>query len=181
MAEYRCGECGEPMQRSRGAIPYRESGLDNVRLENVPIWKCRNGHVDAQVPAVDELHKLLAEILVMQPTPLRGQDVKFLRKFLGYTVRDMAALIGLNYVSLSKFENGRLRITRKTEALVRLFCAQALCERAGGGFPPHLIPVLEQLEKGCFEVPQDLAVEHLGLGEVQRTEPSHAWRQSRST
>ena len=165
------------MQVSGGRIEYRECGLDNVILENVPTWRCDHGHVDAQVPAIDSLHLVIARALIMLPWPLKGQDVRFLRKYLGYSAREFSRHLGLNHVTLSRFENDRTRVPRKLEALVRLFCAQAICERHGAVFPQALIAVLEALEDDRIDVRADLHVEHLGLAESEAmTEPSHAWR-----
>lgn len=114
---------------TRGTIPYPECGLDNVHLDNVPIWRCKNGHQDTQIPAIDNLHLVMAQMLVAQPRPLRGPDVRFLRKFLGYSARQFSGIISLHHVTLSKHENDRTIMPRSTEALIRLFCAEVMRER----------------------------------------------------
>ena len=89
----RCVECGEPQQLTRETVPYPESGLDNVQLLNVPVWVCPNKHEELEVPAVEELHNLLAHMIVRQPSPLSGRDIRFIRRRLGLTARDQPPLI----------------------------------------------------------------------------------------
>ena len=176
---YFCGECGEPMLIVQATLPYPECGLDNVVLCNVPVWECRNGHQDVQIPAVKQLHQVLAQMLVAQPWPLLGQDVRFMRKHLGYSARAFSAIIGLNYVTLSKFENERSRIPRKMDALVRLFCAQALCERLNRRLSKPLIPVLERLESDQSALDlRDLRLEHVEVEATRTAEPRHRWQEA---
>ena len=47
---------------------YPESGLNNVQLVNVPVWVCANGHEELEIPAVTELHELLAHMIVREET-----------------------------------------------------------------------------------------------------------------
>jgi putative transcriptional regulator len=173
---YRCGECGEPMQRKARSIPYPESGLDNVVLRNVPVWECANGHQDVQIPDAVQLHQLLAEIIVTQATPLRGREVRFLRKHLGYSARDFSALVGMNHVHLSRLENDKRQMPRKFEVLIRLFGAQALAERSNRPFPLPLIKVLEELEAGLDIGDREL--EHVDVSRGRRSEPRHVWQEA---
>ena len=129
-----------------GSVEYTESGLDNILLENVPVWRCPNGHEDVQIPAVNELHQVIAKSIVAQPWALMGDEIRFLRKSLGYSARQFSALVGLNYVTLSRFENERRPIPRKMDALVRLFFAQALCEKTSRPMSHPVISVLAQIQ-----------------------------------
>jgi hypothetical protein len=165
------------MKRVRATLPYSECGLDNVILVNVPVWQCKNEHRDAQIPAVKELHDALAQIVVSQPWPLVGPDVRFLRKHLGYSGRAFSAAIGLNHVTLSKFENQRKRIPKRLNALVRLFCAQAMCERQHRPLPKPLIPVLQQLETDGTTLLRDLRLEHVEIESTRAAEPRERWQE----
>lgn len=175
---YTCGECDEPVRVALATIPYPESGLDNVVLANVPVRRCSNGHEDVQIPAIKELHDVLATVVISQPWPLLGQHVRFLRKHLGYSARSFSAIIGLNYVTLSKFEDERSRISRKVDALVRLFCAQAISERLNQRLPKPLIPVLERLESESTLDLRDLRLEHVEIGGNGAVEPRHLWQEA---
>jgi transcriptional regulator with XRE-family HTH domain len=164
------------MRLTEGSVPYPECGLDNVMLTKVPIWECVNGHRDVQIPAVDGLHLVLAQVVVGQPWPLKGQDIRFLRKYLGYSARQFSERLGLHYTTLSRMENGHDRIERDKDALIRLFCATAMCERSNRPFPKSLLGVLEQLESASLDL-RDLQIEHVDLTDGI-AEPQHAWQEA---
>jgi putative zinc finger/helix-turn-helix YgiT family protein len=142
----RCFECGELLRAEYKTVPYPESGLDNVSLANVPVWACVNGHEELEIPAVDELHDLLADIIIRKPTPLVGAEVRFLRKRLELTAREFAGRLGITSVHLSRLENGRRGLQRSMDLLVRLYCAHTLSVQHQRPCPPELISVLQQLE-----------------------------------
>ena len=173
---YLCGECGEPMERVAARVPYPECGFDNVVLDRVPTWQCANGHQDLQIPGLDNLHHVLAHALVVKPNPLTGQEVQFLRKNLGYSGREFSRVLGASYVTLSRFENNHKDIPHRFDALVRLFCAQVLCEKDGRPLPKPLIPVLAALEDDAT-LPVHLCLDYVDLAGNGIAEPRFAWRQ----
>jgi DNA-binding transcriptional regulator YiaG len=176
-APYYCGTCGEIMSRKFGETPYPQSGLANVVLQNVPMWVCANGHRDVQIPAVDQLHSLLASAIVVQPWSLKGNEIKFLRKFLSYSARDFSALIGVHHVTLSDWETNKTPIVRQSEALIRLAFAELIRDKFKRPFPKPLIPVLESLEKqGTF--PGDLRLEHVEVDQDSHAEPNQYWQET---
>jgi DNA-binding transcriptional regulator YiaG len=177
MAErYYCGTCGEPMSRTVGTTNYDQSGLTNVVLRNVPMRVCANGHRDILIPAVDQLHELIANAIVVQPWPLKGIEIRFVRKFLSYSARDFSALIGAHHVTLSDWENGKASIQQSTEALVRLAFAELIRDKFKRPFPKRLTPVLEMLEKTAT-FSGDLRMEHVEIP-TKQSEPSQYWRES---
>ena len=142
----RCFECGEPLRAEHKTLSYPESGLDNVCLANVPGWVCANGHEELEIPAIDELHDLLADIIIRKSTPLVGAEVRFLRKRLELTAREFAERLGMTSVHLSRLENGRRELQRSKDLLVRLYCAHTLSVQHRRPCPPELIGILQQLE-----------------------------------
>ncbi len=171
-----CGECGEAMSLTTGTVAYPQSGLANVELHNVPVWQCKNGHQDAQIPAIDGLHLVLARAIVAQPWRLKGAEIRFLRKFFGYSAREFSRTIGLHYATLSGFENDHDPVTRPTEALIRLFFAQSLREKYNSLFPRPLIPLLEALEQGTS--PGSLELERVEVDTDRISEPSEYWQEA---
>lgn len=176
---YRCGECGLAMHRVLRTVDYPECGLSNVVLHNVPVWECANGHQDVQIPAADELHRLLAEMVVGQPSPLTGEDIRFLRKQFGYSARALSDRVGLHHVTLSRVENDRRPIPRKLDALVRLFFGMVLSEEARRPLPKSVVEALKFLEQSGL----DLSLrefEHVELATAGRAaEPRSAWQEAR--
>ncbi|MDP1571929.1 MAG: helix-turn-helix domain-containing protein [Vicinamibacterales bacterium] len=142
----RCVDCGAPQEQVRRAIDYAESGLDNVRLLNVPVWVCTNGHEELAVPAVTELHAMLAQLIIRKPAPLRGAEIRFLRRQTGLQAKEFAERIGLTPVSLSRFETNARHATRRVDLLIRLAAAALIAGRDGNPFPSDLAPLVERLE-----------------------------------
>jgi putative zinc finger/helix-turn-helix YgiT family protein len=142
----RCTVCGATQVSERRTLDYPESGLDNVQLNNVPVWICANGHEEVEVPAIGTLHSLLAELIIRKPVAMKGKEVRFLRKRVGLTAKEFSRRIGLSPEYFSQIENGHTLPERKTELLIRLFAAATLAAKAKEPFPSDLAPILEELE-----------------------------------
>ena len=165
----RCTDCGTAQRLHRRTRGYPESGLDNVELQNAPIWICENGHEELQVPAITQLHDLLAQLIIRKPAPLSGQEIRFLRKRLGMPAIEFAPKLGLHHVSLSRFENNQRQPTRRLDLLIRLGCAALIAERDDQAFPADLGPLVNDLEASWSE---------LGQHQVRHDEtspPEHEW------
>jgi len=175
----RCGECGEQMLSVRSTIPYPESGLDNVVLINVPVWRCQNGHEEYEIPAVRQLHEVLAEAIVEKSGPLVGKEVRYLRKHLGLSARDFADYLGINPVSLSRIENERRAVTSTVDRLARFLYTQLLAAHADQPCAKSLLPVLESLRGGMLPVVGH-RIEHLDLPpSVPHSPGQPEWRELR--
>jgi YgiT-type zinc finger domain-containing protein len=124
----RCMTCGlEMVERQATAVApyaYTLSGLKDVFLEGIAIHKCGAcGEEFPIIPRVGELHGLIAMSLVKQESPLRGDEVRFLRKNAGFQGGEFAALMGVSATYLSKIENGRLKLGLGADKLVRLLAS----------------------------------------------------------
>ena len=64
---------------------YRESGLENVVLKGIDIFRCNCGERIVSVPRVLELNALIGENLIRKDSPLAGNEIRFLRKNMGLT------------------------------------------------------------------------------------------------
>ena len=72
------------------------------------------------IPRVGELHRVIADILSRKPAPLRGEEIRFLRKNMGISARRLAAVLSITPETLSRVENGKLSLHPGLERLVRL-------------------------------------------------------------
>ena len=129
----------------RTTIDYRESGLDNVELVDVPVWECRKGHQELQVPNAEQLHGLLTNLLIRKPTALNGTEIRFLRKELGLTGRAFAQRLGMTPEHLSRLETGGRGVTSTIDLLVRLAVAWELTRRQQIEFPVDIEPFAPRL------------------------------------
>ena len=142
----RCTECGEVQRRTRATTDYRESGLDNVRLVDVPVWECGNGHQEVEVPNAEQLHGLLVGLLIRKSSALAGPEIRFLRKELGMSGRAFAKQLGMTAEHLSRLESGHRAVSPTTSLLVRLATAWELTRRRQIEFPSDLQPFVTDLE-----------------------------------
>jgi YgiT-type zinc finger domain-containing protein len=174
----RCGDCGEQMKPVQATIPYPESGLDNVVLVNVPVWRCPNGHEEYEIPAVQQLHDVLAEAIVEKPAPLVGREVRYLRKHLGLSAKDFAGYLGINAVSLSRIENAKRAVTTTLDRLARFLYAQLAAAHACQPCVKSLVQVLGSLREGAFPLP-DHRIEHLDTAWRTPAGTRTEWREIR--
>jgi putative transcriptional regulator len=85
---------------------YKESGLDDVILENgYTIRKTPYGET-ISIENVDALHRLLARRLIMQ-REINGAEFRFLRREMGKTQAQLADLFGLEEQTISLWERDR--------------------------------------------------------------------------
>lgn len=100
---------------------FLESGLDNVHLTNVEIGICSEcGEKIVPIPHSTELMKLIAESILLKPANLDGAEIRFLRKNLHLKINEFAQLLGVDRVTVSRWENAHEKPSRSIARLVRL-------------------------------------------------------------
>lgn len=86
---------------------YTGCGLDNVWLiDGYRVVETDYG-AGVAIDRADELHHVIAKAIIDRPTPLRGQDVRFLRKILDLSQVDMGKLLGVDRATVIRWEKGR--------------------------------------------------------------------------
>ena len=111
---------------------YKECGLDNVYLKNVGTRVCEScGEKSIRLPRIKELHATIGRAVAMQPCPLRGQDIRFLRKQLGFSAREWATFLRTDASTLSRWENDQQDIGIQSDALIRLLYFRIRDEQEG--------------------------------------------------
>ena len=63
--------------------------------------------------------RTIAVALIDKPSELAGDEVRFLRKYLGEGSAAFARVLGIDRSHLSRVENGAMEISRQTDRLVR--------------------------------------------------------------
>jgi putative zinc finger/helix-turn-helix YgiT family protein len=105
----------------KGHHHFLESGLDNVHLINVDVFACNDcGERIVSIPRSVELMQSIGESVLLKPTHLSGSEITFLRKNLLLKISEFAQLLGVDRVTVSRWENGRERPSRSTDRLIRL-------------------------------------------------------------
>lgn len=118
----KCWNCGsEAISRTTIDHDYVESGLPGVRLLGIPAKVCAEcGARRISIPAIEQLHRVLATWVLKKPARLSGAEVRFLRKFIGLSGVDFARKIGATHETVSKWENDRKAIGPQSDRLLRL-------------------------------------------------------------
>jgi len=116
-------------------IEKRWYGLEYVTVK-LPVSRASSKHgelVDAKTWEIAE--KMVARAIITHSLPLRGIEVQYLRKTLGYPLRDFAAMLGISHTALAKWEKQpKRRLEPMNEVGVRTLMAQLLKLEMRGWF-----------------------------------------------
>ena len=117
----KCPECSKPMASARENYSYSASGLPYVTLVGVEVRRCKAcGEHEVVIPRIEQLHRALALAVIGKKARLTASEVKFLRKYLGWSGADFARHMGVTPESVSRWENEREQMTPVADRLVRL-------------------------------------------------------------
>jgi putative zinc finger/helix-turn-helix YgiT family protein len=113
------------MKTQKENYRYSECGLKNVTLVGIEVSRCaRCGNYEVSIPHIEELHRLIARVLIEKATRLTGEEIRFLRKSLGWSGADFAKHIGVAEETVSRWENSSAPIGPQADRLLRLMVAQ---------------------------------------------------------
>jgi len=155
-------DCGGTMEGRKGEYRYVESGLDSVVLKDILVFHCTTCNAIApEIPAVGILHRTIAFKLLLKKTLLTGAEVRFLRKFCGYSVSDFAEIMGSSKSVVCRWETKNHGAS--TDRTVRLLVmAKLMCELAGHPDPTLKKVTIEELvakTEAAFKTIEDRDVE----------------------
>lgn len=121
----KCLECGTPMKTRKEDYRYDECGLKHVTLLGVEVARCpRCDNFEVSIPRIEDLHRLLAKILIEKSTRFTGDEVRFLRKSLGWSGSDFAKHMGVAEETVSRWEHDVAPIGPQADRLLRFLVAQ---------------------------------------------------------
>ncbi len=94
------------MQSTRENHRYEASGLPNVVLVDIEIRRCPNcDERTVVIPRMGPLHRAIAMSIIAEPTKLPPQEIRFLRKWLGWSGQDFARHFGVTPTTVSRWES----------------------------------------------------------------------------
>jgi DNA-binding transcriptional regulator YiaG len=126
---------------------YKESGLDNVYLEN--------GYEAVETPYgtgltiqnTEGLHRAIGLWLVARPISLNGAELRFLRMEMELTQRDLAGILGAKEQTLRIWEKGRGKpAPGPADRLLRAIYTEFV---TGDGSVRRLVDRLGRLDQGA--------------------------------
>lgn len=142
----RCDNCGGEYQTLTGQTVHFSqalSGMENVYLENMMVDKCNQcGDVSPYFPSSDEFFNTIARAIVLQPFPLRGGAIKYLRKNRKTKAKDFAAMLGIDPATLSRWEDDKQVRNPQNDRLIRLVYIQLYVEQEQKLFPQTVMDKL---------------------------------------
>lgn len=135
----KCSNCGKEMKKIKGEYLYKESGLDNVTLTNFPQYRCSCGETLMGIKNIESLHQFIASILIKKRAPLTGKEIRFIRKEMGLRAKELAEILGVTPVTVSRWETDTEKPEISKDKFIRLFYIQMLQEKC------------KEVIKGSFE------------------------------
>jgi DNA-binding transcriptional regulator YiaG len=103
---------------------FLESGLVNVYLRGVPLWKCEKcDSQDVEIPDPMGLQKLIVKTLIGLDRRLRPDEFRYLRTYLGLSSKDLADRFDVSREQVSRWENGHNPIPGAEDKLLRYMAA----------------------------------------------------------
>lgn len=105
---------------------YTESGLDNVFIDGIRIERDDDGDEVFTVPAINDLHRVIAEGIVLHGKGMSGAELRFLRTELGLTQAELAQLVHRDKQSIGRWERGEIEFDPTAETLIRQLAIEKL-------------------------------------------------------
>jgi len=128
-----CPTCNRPTTR-RVLSEYEDDligiGMPVVLVNSVVEVSCEAcGVAEREIPDFDGLVAAVAVSRAMHPFKLRGEELRFLRKAMEVSGKELADVIGVTPETMSRWENNRDPITPAMEKLIRLMVIARLGEK----------------------------------------------------
>lgn len=121
MDRWLCSECGSEAAVVKGDHHFTESGLTSITLKGAEFVTCdKCGNRELIIPHMNQLMRLIALALIWKPCRLKGEDVRYLRKYVGQSAADFANLLAVDPTTLSKWENDHDPVGSANDRLIRL-------------------------------------------------------------
>jgi DNA-binding XRE family transcriptional regulator len=112
---------------------YTECGLQNVFIEGLKIDIDDEGDEVITIPAVNELHQIIALGIVSHEHGISGDELRFLRTEMGYTQAELASLVHHDKQSIGRWERGEFDIDSSAEAIIRRLAIEKLSLETDSG------------------------------------------------
>jgi transcriptional regulator with XRE-family HTH domain len=105
---------------------YTECGLMNVFISGIEVQTDDDGDEVIIVPAVNELHHVIATGIVNHPKGISGDELRFLRTEMGLTQSELSGLVHRDKQSIGRWERGEVEIDSPSETLIRRLAIEKL-------------------------------------------------------
>lgn len=94
------------MKTGRENVRWEASDLSNVTLIDVEVRRCPEcGEHAVVIPRIESLHRALAMAIISHPSRLAPREIRFLRKWLGWSGQVFARHFGVTATTVSRWES----------------------------------------------------------------------------
>ena len=115
-----CLNCKTEMKKITTDYPYTESGLKNVILKGIGAYECpKCKELQPVIRDIKKIHRHIAQQLIRKNSLLLGTELSFLRKEMKVKAKDLAQILGVHKVTISRWENEKERIGPACDRLIR--------------------------------------------------------------
>ena len=112
------------MKTKRENYRYDAVGLPGITLKDIEVSRCQKcGEYEVAIPQIEDLHRTIARAVISKRERLTSAEIRFLRKFLGWSGADFAAHVGTTPETVSRWENGGTPMGVTADRLLRLMIA----------------------------------------------------------
>lgn len=162
----KCLICKKPLKKTEQLYHYTESGLDNVYLWGIDVFKCdKCGKIEAKIPRIDELNKVIVKCIISKPQRLINKEIKYLRKYMGFKAVELANILGVDKSTLSRWESGTVKIGIANDKLLRLIAIRYKDEQDYSIFPTKIIDTLKTISS---DVPEKVKENRIQFDQVHQ-------------
>lgn len=98
---------------------YTESGLDNVWLLDGFEFVDHPAGKQVRIMDIEELHRVIGEILADKKGDLTGKEIRFLRQEMLMSQAFLAKLLGVTEQTVHRWETGKADVPKPAESLIR--------------------------------------------------------------
>jgi len=146
-----CYDCKVEMKKIKTNYRYTESGLKNVVLKGISAYKCpKCKQINPVILRIKEIHRIIGEKLINRNSLLMGSEVTFLRKEMGIRAKDLAQILGVTQVTVSRWENEREQISAACDRLIRFLYGNRIFEQACRVVRPEIDKLQSQIVKAIL-------------------------------
>jgi putative zinc finger/helix-turn-helix YgiT family protein len=154
-----CHQCGHKMTRHYEDTHFPESGLDNVWLTNAFHWRCECGEDALELKPVPSILDAITRAVLAKPAPLTGQEIRYLRKAAGLKSKELAEILAVDMITMSKWEREMQPIKSSHERAIRLVVA-GLLDLDAGALIRETFP---RITPGAELPPQKIVIDQANL------------------
>jgi len=137
MAMCKCGGLSERKRLDSYVVPGTLLGVENVTLINAvseeKCAKCGKGKII--IPDIPGLITAVALTRAKLPFKLNHHEIKFVRKAMDLSAKELAHHLKVTPETLSRWENEKLPMSEQAEAFFRLIAIALLSDRAAAVDP----------------------------------------------